>query len=88
MTEKTNTHASADVGFIVTADNLTRIFNLFDPILLKQYLKNIVLFFQTIKGVFKDFYRLFLLFLIESLFHKKKNIVIKIIYFYFIIYIV
>ena len=73
MTKKTIKHASADVGFIFTAYNLRRIFNLIDPILLKQYLKSTALFFITIKGVYKGFYRSIILFLFQPLFHNKEN---------------
>lgn len=55
MTKKTIKHASADVGFIFTAYNLRRIFNLIDINVLKQYLKTLYLLFSTIKSFLKAF---------------------------------
>ena len=44
MTKKSIKHASADVGFIFTAFNLRRIFNILDQNQLKKYLKEIDLY--------------------------------------------
>jgi transposase len=44
MTKKSIKHASADVGFIFTAFNLRRIFNIIDQNQLKKYLKEIDLY--------------------------------------------
>ncbi|MBP2282973.1 transposase [Flavobacterium sp. CG_23.5] len=61
MTKKTIKHASADVGLIFTAYNLRRIFNLIDPNELKQYLKVLTVFFNSIKAYLKAFCHLKLL---------------------------
>jgi len=55
MAKKTIKHASADVGLIFTAYNLKKIFNLINQNELKQYLKVLALFLESIKGDFKDF---------------------------------
>ncbi len=71
MTKKTIKHASADVGLIFTAYNLRRIFNLIDQNELKKHLKVLALIFETIKDLFKDFYRFTILQINKSPFYKK-----------------
>jgi hypothetical protein len=71
MTKKTIKRASADVGFIFTAFNLRRIFNLIDPDLLKQYLKVLVLIFDSFKAHFKRFYTIIKFEKHLCLFYKK-----------------
>lgn len=55
MTKKSIKHASADVGLIFTSYNLRRIFNLIDQNALKKFLKELDVYFYTLKSVFKLF---------------------------------
>jgi len=55
MTKKTIKHASADVGLIFCAYNLSRIFNLIDHNLLQQYLKVLPLNFRVLM-IFTHFF--------------------------------
>ena len=56
LTKRTLKHASADVGFIFTAYNLRRIFNLIDPITLKKFLRELDHFFHSITKHFKKIF--------------------------------
>ena len=51
MTKKIIKHASADVGLILSAYNLRRIFNLIDQNLLKQYLKVLAQYFEILTSL-------------------------------------
>ena len=73
MTKKTIKHASADVGLIFTAYNLRRIFNLVDQNLLKQYLKVLALFLNSIKAFLKAFCDSIFEKLNQTSFLKKRN---------------
>lgn len=53
MTKKSIKHASADVGFIFTAYNLRRIFNILDQNQLKKHLKALYLYFSILIRNFK-----------------------------------
>jgi len=74
MTKKTIKHAWADVGLIFTAYNLQRLFNLIDQNTLKQYLKALVLTYNSLLNDFKAFYgfiilQKYILYLIQKRFH-------------------
>jgi len=56
MTKKGMKRASADVGFIFTAFNLRRIFNIVDRNLLKAYLKELGLYFFSHSTSYKPFF--------------------------------
>ncbi len=58
MTKKTIKHASADVGLILTAYNLKRIFNLIDIDMLKKDLKSAAMFYWHHMAHFKASYKL------------------------------
>lgn len=53
LTKRTIKHATADVGFIFTAYNLRRIFNLIDKIKLKKFFLELVYFFLLCINHFK-----------------------------------
>lgn len=56
MTKKGMKRASADVGFIFTAFNLRRLFNIIDHNLLKDYLRELRLFISTYSVSYKPFF--------------------------------
>ncbi len=56
MTKQTIKRASADVGFIFTAFNLRRIFNILSQKELKSYLKELVFYFSRFREHFNAFY--------------------------------
>lgn len=55
MTKKSIKHAQADVGFIFTAFNLRRIFNILNQNQLKKYLKELDFYFFVLRSYFKLF---------------------------------
>ena len=65
LTKKFKKRASADVGFIFSAYNLRRIFNLLDKNLLKEFLKGLGFCFFILRSYFKAIY--------EALFLKTKQ---------------
>lgn len=58
MTKKGLDRASADVGFVFTAFNLRRIFNILTQKELKKYLDVLAFYFLTLRSFFKPFYAL------------------------------
>lgn len=60
MTKKTMKHATADVGFIFTAFNLRRIFNLIDQNTLKKFLKELDFNYSILRSQIKSFYRVYI----------------------------
>ena len=73
MTKKGINRASADVGLIFTAYNLRRIFNLIDPNVLKEFLKELDIYFMIHKRVFKLIVHTFFLQKVRFPFFKKSN---------------
>lgn len=55
MTKKSIKHAQADVGFIFTAFNLRRIFNIIDQNKFKKYLQVLEFYFFVLRSNFKLF---------------------------------
>ena len=80
LTKRTIRHASADVGFIFTAYNLRRIFNLIDQNTLKKFFQELAYFFLICINHFRLMSRIiFLSFIKQILENSPKNLCLKLI---------
>lgn len=71
MTKKFKKRASADVGFIFTAYNLRRIFNILDKNQLKEFLRGLGFYFSFLRSYFKTISDVFIFRFVDHLFEKR-----------------
>ena len=71
ISKKAIKHALADVRLIFEANNIWRIFNLIDHNILKQCLIILIMYFGTLKAIFKAFYASFYFYNNKATFVKR-----------------